>query len=195
MAASSSSSPQQVVSSDGHDDLLTWAEHQFSEFKEKYSKTYATQEEDDYRFGVFMSNLRQARRNQIMDPTAVHGVTKFSDLTPSEFRSRYLGSGSQIQLPKDISKAPDLLPTDDLPPTMNCTAKGAVTPVKNQSICDSCPAFSTIAVLEGAHALADGELLNLSEQQLIDCSTDTCSKDHQVCNHGCKGSVFSPSDT
>ncbi|KAI9200030.1 hypothetical protein LWI28_001709 [Acer negundo] len=148
MADSSSSSLQQVVSSDGHDDLLTWAEHQFSEFKKKYGKTYPTEEEDDYRFGVFMSNLRQARRNQIMDPTAVHGVTKFSDLTPSEFRCRYLGSGSQIQLPKDISKAPDLLPTDDL-----------------------------------------------SEQKPIDSSTDTCCKDRQVCNHGCQGTVSSPSDT
>ncbi|KAK2660632.1 hypothetical protein Ddye_007165 [Dipteronia dyeriana] len=115
MVDSSSSTLQQVVSSDSNDDLLTWAEHQFSEFKKKYGKTYPTQEEDDYRFGVFMSNLRLARRNQIMDPTAVHGVTKFSDLMPSEFRCQYLGSGCQIQLPKDISKAP-LLPTDDLSP-------------------------------------------------------------------------------
>ncbi|KAH7567198.1 hypothetical protein JRO89_XS07G0030600 [Xanthoceras sorbifolium] len=78
------SSIQQVVSSNGHDDLLLMsAYNQFSAFKEKYNKTYLTQEEDDYRFGVFMSNLHQARRNQILDPTVIHGVTKFSDLMPS----------------------------------------------------------------------------------------------------------------
>ncbi|KAK2660633.1 hypothetical protein Ddye_007166 [Dipteronia dyeriana] len=176
---------QQVVSSDGRDDLLTSAEHQFSAFKKKYGKTYPTQDEEDYRFGVFISNLRRARRNQMMDPTAVHGVTKFSDLTPSEFGRRYLGSGRQIQLSKDLSKGP-ILPTDDLPLTMNWTAKGAVTPVKNQGTCDGCWAFSTIAVLEGAHFLANGQLFNLSEQQLIDCSTE-CNKNGKVCNHGCEG--------
>ncbi|KAH7567196.1 hypothetical protein ACOSQ2_011320 [Xanthoceras sorbifolium] len=172
----------------GGDDLLTSAEHQFSAFKKKYGKTYPTQEEDDYRFGVFISNLRLARRHQILDPTAVHGVTKFSDLTPLEFRHQYLSSGRhEIQVPNDIPSAP-VLPTEDLPPTMNWTAEGAVTPVKNQSSnCDSCWAFSTIATLEGAHFLANNKLVNLSEQQLIDCSEECSPNDPQMCDRGCEG--------
>ncbi|KAK3231709.1 hypothetical protein Dsin_003590 [Dipteronia sinensis] len=185
---------QQVVSSsDGRDDLLTSAEHQFSAFKIKYGKTYPTQEEEDYRFGVFISNLRLARRNQIMDPTAVHGVTKFSDLTPSEFRWQYLSTGSHIQLPHDTGKwAPDLS-TDDLRPKKNWIEEGAVTAVKDQGkICNGCWAFSTIAVLEGAHYLANNrtELVELSVQQLIDCSTTTCTNysdgREPLCNEGCK---------
>ena len=35
--------------------------------------------------------VRRASRHQRLDPSAVHGVTKFSDLTPDEFRDRLLG--------------------------------------------------------------------------------------------------------
>ena len=61
---------RQVVSSDdGADDHeLLDADHHFSVFKSKFGKTYATQEEHDYRFGVFKANLRRAKRHQMLDP-------------------------------------------------------------------------------------------------------------------------------
>lgn len=124
---------RQVVSSDGEEseDHLLNADHHFSLFKSKFSKTYATQEEHDYRFGVFKSNLRRAKRNQLLDPTAVHGVTKFSDLTPSEFRRQFLGLNRWLRLPSDAQKAP-ILPTNDLPADFDWRDQGAVTGVKDQ---------------------------------------------------------------
>uniref|UniRef100_A0A8C2C8Y0 Cathepsin propeptide inhibitor domain-containing protein n=2 Tax=Eukaryota TaxID=2759 RepID=A0A8C2C8Y0_CYPCA len=90
-------------------DQLLHADHHFTLFKSKYSKAYATQEEHDYRFSVFKANLRRAKRHQLVDPTAVHGVTKFSDLTPEEFERTYLGLHKQrLKLPADAHEAPKL---------------------------------------------------------------------------------------
>lgn len=119
---------RQVVP-DGDDDLLG-AERQFGAFKAKFSKTYSTAEEHDYRFSVFKANLRRARRHQLLDPSAVHGVTQFSDLTPGEFRRKYLGLKS-LRLPADAKRAP-ILPTSDLPTDFDWRDHGAVTAVKNQ---------------------------------------------------------------
>ncbi|MBA0547794.1 hypothetical protein Golob_018936 [Gossypium lobatum] len=89
---------------DVHDDgtepqqLLT-AEHHFSLFKARFNKSYGSKAEHDYRFKVFRSNLRRAARHQKLDPSATHGVTQFSDLTPGEFRKRFLGLNRRLRLP------------------------------------------------------------------------------------------------
>jgi len=56
-----------------------------------------------------------------------------------------------------------------LPASFDWREKGAVTGVKMQGACRSCWMFSTTAAVEGANFLATGKLLNLSEQQLVDC--------------------------
>ncbi|MQL46445.1 hypothetical protein EI019_24840, partial [Escherichia coli] len=97
----------------------------------------ATQEEHDYRLSVFKDNLRRAKRHQLLDPSAVHGVTKFSDLTPKEFRRTYLGirksssSKQKLKLPADAHAA-EILPTSDLPSDFDWRDYGAVTGVKDQ---------------------------------------------------------------
>lgn len=114
------------------DDLLLGAEHHFSFFKQKFGKSYASKEEHDHRFRVFKANLRRAQRHQALDPSATHGVTQFSDLTPSEFRRSLLGlRGPRLGLPVDANKAP-ILPTDHLPADFDWREHGAVTEVKNQ---------------------------------------------------------------
>lgn len=118
------------VDHDGHDDRVLNAENHFSSFMRTFGKSYADPEEKAYRFSVFKANLRRARRHQRLDPTAVHGVTQFSDLTHEEFRSRYLGL-RPVGLPADAKKAP-ILPTADLPDEFDWRDHGAVTPVKNQ---------------------------------------------------------------
>lgn len=112
------------------DELILNAEHHFTNFRTKYGKTYADEAEHAHRFSVFKSNLHRAKRHQIIDPTAVHGITQFSDLTPAEFKNNYLGL-RRLKLPADAHKAP-ILPTNGLPDDFDWRDRGAVTPVKNQ---------------------------------------------------------------
>ncbi|RDX71198.1 Cysteine protease RD19A, partial [Mucuna pruriens] len=164
------------------------AEHHFSAFKTKFGKAYATPEEHDYRFGVFKNNLLRAKSHQKLDPSAVHGVTEFSDLTPSEFRRQFLGLKT-LRLPSDAHKAP-ILPTNDLPSDFDWRDHGAVAAVKNQGSCGSCWSFSAVGALEGAHFLATGELVSLSEQQLVDCDHECDPEEHGACDAGCGGGLM-----
>ncbi|CAF1622737.1 unnamed protein product [Rotaria magnacalcarata] len=53
-------------------------------------------------------------------------------------------------------------------------------PIENQGQCGSCYAFAITAAIEGTYALKIGTRIQLSQQQLVDCSP----------NNGCSGGYF-----
>ncbi|MBT2975943.1 C1 family peptidase, partial [Vibrio anguillarum] len=64
------------------------------------------------------------------------------------------------------------------------------TDVKNQGSCGSCWSFSTTGAVEGAHFLATGELVGLSEQQLVDCDHECDPVEKNDCDAGCGGGLM-----
>jgi KDEL-tailed cysteine endopeptidase len=66
------------------------------------------------------------------------------------------------------------------PDHVDWRSSGAVTPVRNQGQCESSYAFAAVGAVEGAHKIASGHLISLSEQELVDCSGVSG-------NHGCNG--------
>lgn len=108
-------------------------EKNFRVFMQKYGKSYSTKEEYVHRLGIFAKNIIRAAEHQLLDPTAVHGVTPFSDLSDEEFERMYTGmkGGSLVMNGRD-EKMMEMIEVDRLPESFDWREKGAVTEVKMQ---------------------------------------------------------------
>ncbi|OCT56373.1 cathepsin W [Xenopus laevis] len=147
----------------------------FENFMLQYNKSYNTREEFKYRLGVFLENLKEASRLQSEElGTAQYGVTKFSDLTDEEFSIYHLPTNI-LPTPPSFKQPEEVL---QLPPSCDWRKKDVILKAKQQgNTCHSCWAFAAVANIEAQFAIM-GHHVNLSEQQVIDCS---------LCRDGCLG--------
>lgn len=149
----------------------------------EHGRTYKDELEKEMRFKIFKANLEYIEKaNEEGNRTYKLGTNEFSDLTNDEFRASYTGyrvpsqSSSSRQSTTVSFKYQNLT---EVPTSMDWREKGAVTPVKNQGQCGVCWAFSAVAAVEGITKISSGDLISLSEQQILDCSIDG--------NRGCDG--------
>ncbi|KFK39254.1 hypothetical protein AALP_AA3G220300 [Arabis alpina] len=148
-------------------------------------KNYNGLGEKERRFKIFKDNLQFIEEhNSIPNRTYELGLTRFADLTNEEFRTIYLRRKMK-RTRRDPVKGDIYLykEGDVLPDEVDWRAKGAVAPIKDQGNCGSCWAFSAIGAVEGINQISTGELISLSEQELVDC-------DRGFVNAGCDGGIM-----
>lgn len=154
---------------------------QFTHFQDRFSKKYENIEELQTRFQIFRHNLRDiVIHNLDQTQNFTMGVNQFTDLTPEEFKSQWVG-GLKTQVGSYGCKT-FTSGASGVPATVDWRNKGAVTSVKDQGQCGSCWTFSATGAIEGAWAISMGQLVDLSEQELVDCATGV-----SYGSHGCNG--------
>ncbi|RHY18213.1 hypothetical protein DYB36_011712 [Aphanomyces astaci] len=131
----------------------------------------------------FHHTVQEVKRATTINPKAEFSpFNQFALMTDEEFKGMLMKSfaGQNIT---DAAPLPEL--ANERASAADWSTSQCNSPVPNQGQCGSCWAFATIGAVETAHCLATGELLDLSEQQLISCSK-------KAPNQGCNGGNPSP---
>lgn len=165
-------------------------------YKMHFKKNYLSPTEDTFRAKIWMTNRKMiAEHNQLFAEGKVSykmGINQFSDMMTSEFFSQFSHTINDETSDDASFKMRGFSPkTKDVPKEFDWRTKGAITKVKNQyeyGKCGSCYSFTATAAIESHNFIKTGKLIPLSEQQIIDCSTNDKYK-----NRGCQGGKISQS--
>lgn len=147
----------------------------FSRFQQTYGRNYLTQDEYNFRLGVFEANLKVIDTLNAKNPRATFAVNKFADRTQEEMKRM---RGAVVPEHRRSNKAARTLREID---GTSVDWTHLWNDVKNQGYCGSCWAFSATATFEARWAIKSGidhidELF--AEQELVDCVLNC---------HGCNG--------
>lgn len=150
---------------------------EFLTFVAKYSKSYATKEEFQMRADRFKTILAAiAEENANPENTFRLAVNKFADWTPAEHQKIRALKKRAVPYPTVLRSV------GDIPASIDWRDQKKVNPVKDQGQCGSCWAFSANGAMESRYAIKSGNLISVSEQQLVDCANKTT-----YLSEGCNG--------
>ncbi|KAK4259615.1 hypothetical protein QN277_005929 [Acacia crassicarpa] len=150
----------------------------FQHWMKEHGKNYPNSETTESRYQIFRKNLKYTRETNAKRYGYRLGLNKFADMSPAEFKRVFL---RQLPVPTtNHSTMRSFVQQNDCAPpaSVDWREKGVVTQVKYQKRCGSCWAFGTIGAIESINAIRTGELVSLSEQEVVDCDP---------VSHGCSG--------
>lgn len=149
----------------------------FRSFESSFGKEYSSPLERAYRESVFAANKRTIDAlNAAFGGSNGRNFTaeanKFADLTTEEFSEYFTMPGEFLKDAKrgehEIAAPTRLLQAGQIPQKADWSR--FVTPVKDQVQCNACYAFAALALAEASFAQSTGTSVNLSEQEIVDCS-------------------------
>jgi cathepsin L len=169
-----------VIEKEPHRDIDIIKDESWQIWKSAHNKDFHDLYEEKVRYTIWQDNLRRITEFNQGNKGLFLRMNHFGDMTSTEFKKTMNGylkktksTGSTFLAPSNVV----------VPDTVDWRNNGSVSPVKNQGQCGSCWAFSTTGALEGQHFRKTGKLVDLSEQNLVDCSSS-------YGNHGCEGGLM-----
>ncbi|XP_020348182.1 cathepsin L1 [Oncorhynchus kisutch] len=163
------------VASDSDEEVQEPSEWQT--WKRSNGVSYDEKRDDIERKAIWDDNMRviDENNNSFLRGTKMFtmAMNKYGDLTRHEYKrlqgaminSKIKKRGKNASARKLRASAQKLGSV-----TIDYRAMGYVTEVKDQGYCGSCWAFSTTGAIEGQMFKRTGQLVSLSEQNLVDCS-------------------------
>ncbi|KAM3391132.1 hypothetical protein ACQJBY_012660 [Aegilops geniculata] len=150
--------------------------------------------ERERRFRAFWDNLNFVDAHNARAAAGEEGfrlgMNRFADLTNDEFRAAYLGvkgAAERNRAGRVVGERYRHDGAEELPEAVDWREKGAVAPVKDQGQCGSCWAFSAVSTVESINQIVTGEMVALSEQELVECDINGGSSG---CNGGLMDDAF-----
>jgi hypothetical protein len=164
-----------------YDDIVY--ESEFRNFMKKYNKIYPHDNFHSH-YEIFKNNYDMINQHNAKNSSYIMAMNQFGDLTFDEFKEMYLGYQYHgipyLKSKNEIHQEID----GEIPKNFDWRNKGIIAKVRDQSNCGSCYAMSSAEAIESALALQNGKLIELSVQQIVDCS-------HKEGNEFCNGGLMS----
>jgi len=144
-----------------------------------WNKTHDSSAIFNARYANFLANAKDIAERNKGSRSATFGFTKFSDMSPREFKTKMTGfkpknpivpPSQRVNLKRNVEQ-----PSQNI----DWAAAGKTTPIKNQQQCGSCWAFSATETIESAILIASGNVQGGAPQEIVDCDTND-----QGCNGG-----------
>jgi len=149
----------------------------FARWQRKHGKEALAKDKNKYNKALnnFKAAAQRVKKNrdavQAGNSDIALALNKFSHLSTDEFKGARLGRLPRTSPPPAAAAALPKVKRATAPVSVNWTAQGYVTAVKDQGDCGCCWTFSTVGALEGAYFKTKKSLLSFSEQELVECVT------------------------